>query len=105
MTATPLADELAPPQVDPAFERTTALVADVDRPDRFHAAYDEAWASLRGVHGGYQAAIAARAAAAVAPGRTVRTISTSFLRPGAVGPAVDVDVLRSTRSFTTAIVT
>jgi acyl-CoA thioesterase len=89
---------------DPEFLRTTELTA--DGADRFHATYDEAWASLRGVHGGYQTAIAVRAAAAAAPGRTVRTISATFLRPGQVGPAlVEVEVVRSTRTFTTAVVT
>jgi acyl-CoA thioesterase len=61
---------------------------------------------LRGVHGGYQTAIAVRAAEAVAPGRMVRTVAASFLRPGHVGPVVlDVTVLRSTRTFTTTVVT
>jgi acyl-CoA thioesterase len=92
--------------LDPAFVGTTALQPDASVPGRFHADYDERWSSLRGVHGGYQTAIAVRAAEALAPGRTIRTVTASFLRPGRVGPAVlDVDVVRSTRTFTTAIVT
>ena len=47
-----------------------------------------------------------RAAEAVAPDRAVRTVAVSFLRPGDVGPAVvNVDVIRSTRTFTTSLVT
>jgi acyl-CoA thioesterase len=93
------------PLLDPEFVRTTAL-APTDLPGRFLAAYDAEWTSLRGVHGGYQTAIAVRAAEAVAPARAVRTVSATFLRPGQVGPVVvDVDVLRSTRTLTTAVVT
>src|SRR5687768_8288187 len=92
--------------LDPAFVRTTALRPDPDRAGRFEANYDPAWASLRGVHGGYQTAVAIRAAEAVAPARAVRTATASFLRPGRVGPAVlDVEVIRATRTFTTTIVT
>lgn len=91
---------------DPAFVRTTAIGPDATVAGRFHAEYDGGWSSLRGVHGGYQTAIAVRAAEAVAPERVVRTVTASFLRPGRVGPAVlDVGVVRSTRTFTTALVT
>ena len=92
--------------VDPAFARTTNLEPDPSVADRFRAEYDSGWSSLRGVHGGYQTAIAVRAAEAVAPERAVRTVTASFLRPAVVGPAMlDVDVLRATRAFTTSVVT
>ena len=95
----------ADPLLDPAFVSTTELSPDPLRPNRFHGSYDADWSALRGVHGGYQTAVAVRAAEAMAPGRTVRTVTASFLRPGSVGPAVlDVSVVRSTRTFTTAIV-
>lgn len=97
---------LTSPTVDPTFEHMTAVTPDPDVPGRFHAHYDEGWASLRGIHGGYQTAVAVRAAEAMSPGRAVRTISASFLRPGAIGPAVlDATVVRTTRTFTTVLVT
>jgi len=91
--------------LDPSFVRTTAVVADPVVPGHFVADYDETWRSLRGIHGGYQAAVAVRAVEAVEPDRAVRTVAVSFLRPGEVGPAtLDVDILRRTRTFTTALV-
>src|SRR5688572_198512 len=91
--------------LDPSFVRTTTLTPDTEVPGRFHASYDPDWSSLRGVHGGYQTAIAVRAAEEVTPGRAVRTVAASFLRPGQPGPAVlDVEIVRSTRTFTTAVV-
>ena len=93
-------------ELDSAFVRTTTVAPDVAVPGRFHARYDPSWASLRGVHGGYQVAIAVRAATLVEPGRAVRTVTASFLRPGQVGPAVlDVEVVRATRTFTTTAIT
>jgi len=60
---------------------------------------------LRGVHGGYMTALAVRAAELTAPGRAVRTVSTSFLRPAEVGTAVlRVEHLRAGRSFATVAV-
>lgn len=97
---------LTSPTIDPTFHETTAITPDPVAPGRFHAHYDERWASLRGIHGGYQTAIAVRAAEAMSPGRSVRTVSASFLRPGAIGPVVlDATVVRSTRTFTTVLVT
>jgi acyl-CoA thioesterase len=62
----------------------------------------ENWASLRGVHGGFMTALAVRAAEAAAPGRALRTITTSFLRPADVGEAViEAEVVRHGRSLTT----
>jgi acyl-CoA thioesterase len=41
----------------------------------------------------------------MAPGRAVRTVAVSFLRPGQIGPVVlDVHLARHTRTFTTAVV-
>ena len=92
--------------VDPSFALATAVVADPVVPGRFHADYEDTWLSLRGVHGGYQAAVAVRVAEAMEPDRAVRTVAASFLRPGEVGPAIlDVEILRRTRTFTTAIIT
>ena len=86
---------------DSDFVHTTAVRADDATPNRLHADYDPGWLSLSGVHGGYQTAVAVRAAHAVEAERTVRTVSASFLRraqPGAV--VLDVEVLRRTRTFT-----
>lgn len=86
------------------FDRTTQLRGPSSADDRpsFEIDLHESWASLRGVHGGYMASLAVRAAEIVTPDRTVRTVTTSFLRPGAVGPArLDVDVLRNGRTFST----
>lgn len=104
MTTTP---PTTPPTArrDPTFEQTTSISPDPIEPNRFHVAFDPSWASLRGVHGGYQTAIAVRAAQVVAPTRQVRTVTATFLRPGQVGSAViDVEVLRTTRTFTTTVV-
>ena len=91
---------------DPAFAAATTLTADPAVAGRFGVTFDPGWLALRGVHGGLQAAVAVRAAEAMAPDRAVRTITASFLRPAEVGPAtVDVEVLRATRTFTTATVT
>ncbi len=60
------------------------------------------WASLRGLHGGYLAAVAVRAAEAALGGRAVRTVTTSFLRSATPGPAtIDIAQLRRGRSLTT----
>ena len=86
------------------FDRTTQLRPPVlaDGLTSFDVDLHESWTSLRGVHGGYMASLAVRAAERVTPDRAVRTVATSFLRPGAVGPAqLDVEVLRQGRSFTT----
>jgi acyl-CoA thioesterase len=92
--------------VDGGFVEATTVRADEDVPGRFHVDYEHGWTSLRGVHGGFQAAVAVRAAEAVEPELAVRTLSVSFLRPAEVGPAViDVDVVRRTRTFATALIT
>ena len=68
------------------FDRTTALIPIEDRPGEFLVDLDAGWSSLVGVHGGYMCALAVRAAEAMAPGREMRTMSTSFLRTGQRGP-------------------
>jgi len=103
---TSAAGTLTAGQADSHFDRTVAVQTDADgREDVFDVELDETWASLRGVHGGYMTALAVRAAESVAPGRAVRTVATSFLRPGEVGAAVlRVEQLRTGRSFTTVAV-
>ncbi len=94
------------PALDGAFVDATTPRADAVVPGRFHLDYGYDWTSLRGVHGGFQAAVAVRAAAAVEPDLAVRTLAVSFLRSGVVGPAVvDVDVVRRSRTFATTLIT
>src|SRR5687768_1600878 len=85
------------------FDRTTT-VGPTDRPGEFEVELDPGWSSLVGVHGGYLCALAVRGAEALAPDRTVRTITTSFLRSGEVGPAtLVVQELRRGRSMSTMV--
>lgn len=86
------------------FDRTLALVPSRARPGEFTVELDAGWSSLVGIHGGYMSALSvAGAEAAAGPDRSVRTVTTSFLRTGRPGPAtVTVDVVRSGRSITTA---
>jgi len=84
------------------FDRTTALQP-MGEVHRWGAELDDAWSSLRGVHGGYMAAIAVRAFEHAHPDREVRTVHVSFVRAGAVGPAeVSVETVRRGRSITVA---
>lgn len=86
------------------FDRTTQLTEVPGRPGEFRAELDGGWSSLVGVHGGYMCAIAVRGAESVAPGRSVRTVTTSFLRTGKVGPAtLSVREVRSGRTLTTVV--
>src|SRR3954469_11111782 len=92
------------------FDQTTTLrpipAGPVGGPQLFEIDLDPSWSSLIGIHGGYMAAISLRAVELVAEGRSVRTITTSFLRPGRVGPAeVAVEVVRTGRSLSTFAVT
>jgi acyl-CoA thioesterase len=69
---------------------------------RWRGELSERWASLVGIHGGYVAAVAARAIAeAVAdPDRPLRTLSAQFLRSPRPGPVeVDVTVERRGRTL------
>ena len=84
------------------FDRTTAVVPIDGRPGEFAVELDVGWSSLVGVHGGYMCAIAVRGAEAAAEDRSVRTVTTSFLRTGQVGPAtLSVRAVREGRSFST----
>jgi len=86
------------------FDRTTALIAVEGRPGEFLVDLAGGWSSLVGVHGGYMCAVAVRGAESLASGRLVRTMSTSFLRSGRVGPAVlSVREMRRGRSITTMV--
>ena len=70
----------------------------------FEIEITDAWASLVGAHGGYLAAIATQCGELVA-GRSARTVATTFLRPGRLGPAViRVRTVRSGRSISTLTV-
>jgi len=85
------------------FDRTTALQP-TSRPGEFAAELDAGWSSLVGIHGGYMCALAVRGAEALAVDRKVRTLTTSFLRTGAVGPAtLVVREVRRGRSMSTMI--
>jgi acyl-CoA thioesterase len=82
------------------FDKTTALSFDGGGQQAV-AELDPSWASLRGIHGGYLTAIAVRAAETRIAGQAVRTVTTSFLRPAAVGPLhVTVDDVRRGRNVT-----
>lgn len=73
---------------------------------RFEIDLDPSWSSLIGIHGGYMAAVSTRAVELVAERRSVRTVTTSFLRPGRVGSAeVAVETVRNGRSLSTFAVT
>ena len=88
------------------FDRTTALTRDAGDAFVVQAMLDESWSSLRGIHGGYLAALAVRAAETQLDGRAVRSITTSFLRPAAIGPArLTLTPLREGRNITTLAVT
>jgi len=97
-------EQLDVPSLDRThFDRTTRLYTSSGdaEPTSFDVDLHESWSSLRGIHGGYMASLAARAAERVVPDRAVRTVTTSFLRPGKVGPAqLAVEVLRNGRTFT-----
>jgi acyl-CoA thioesterase len=84
------------------FDRATTLSPVGGRPGELTASLDAGWSSLVGVHGGYLSALATRAAQAIVPDRAVRTLTTSFLRIGRVGPAsVTANELRRGRSVST----
>jgi acyl-CoA thioesterase len=84
------------------FDRTTAVVHDGSLSTRAHAHLDESWSSLRGIHGGYLAAIATRASEPLLDGASIRTLSTTFFRPAMVGPVeLELATRRAGRSLTT----
>lgn len=93
----------APPLT--GFDRDTAIEPVAGDATSFTADLRATWLSATGVHGGYQVAMAVRAAMAQAPGRRVRTVSTAFLRPGQPGPTTfTVTEIRAGRSLTTLVV-
>lgn len=86
------------------FDRTIAATPVDGSPGDFTIDLDPGWSSLVGVHGGYLCAVVVGAAESLAPFRTVRTITTSFLRTGQVGPAtVSVKEVRQGRTITTMV--
>jgi acyl-CoA thioesterase len=88
------------------FDRTTAVTPDARDSLVAHATLDDSWSSLRGIHGGYLAALAVRAAETQLAGREVRSITTSFLRPAAIGQArLTIAPVREGRNVTTLAVT
>ena len=85
------------------FDRATAVVP-TDRPGEFSVDLDPGWSSLVGVHGGYMCSLAVRGAESLATDRKVRTITTSFLHTGEVGPAtLTVREVRRGRSASTMV--
>jgi acyl-CoA thioesterase len=87
------------------FDRATTLTPTGDGRGTLSVELDAGWSSLVGVHGGYMCALAVRAANSVVQDRTVRTVTTSFLRTAAVGPALlSVSEVRRGRSMSTVIV-
>ena len=70
------------------FDRTTMVTRRLKEAGRFDVDLELEWGSPRGVHGGDQCAIAVRGAAALVPGREVRTFTTSFVRSARVGAAI-----------------
>ena len=94
--------QLTGPATLTEFDRTTAPIPRMDRPGEFSIDLDAGWSSLVGVHGGYMSALAVRAAESLVPGRAMRTMTTSFLRTGHVGPAtLTVREVRHGRTITT----
>lgn len=86
------------------FDRTTHLTPVPGSWGDFSVELDAGWSSLVGVHGGYMCAIAVRGAEALAPGRSVRTSTTSFLRTGQVGPAtLSIREVRAGRTISTMV--
>jgi acyl-CoA thioesterase len=86
------------------FDRTTSVAPVEGSPGEFAVELDQGWSSLVGVHGGYMVAIAVRGAESLVERRSVRTVTTSFLRTGSVGRAtLSVRVVREGRTLTTMI--
>lgn len=84
------------------FDRTTRPEVDPGERHTGTIELDAGWSSLRGLHGGYLAAIAVRFAEGHLVGHDVRTVLTSFLRPATVGPAqLSITAQRVSRGLTT----
>ena len=86
------------------FDRTTVVVPS-NEAGRFDIEFSAGWTALVGTHGGYLTAVVSRVAEAFVPGRTVRTLTTAFLRPGHAGPATArATTVRHGRSISTVVV-
>jgi len=86
--------------VTPRFRADSAVTRLSD--SRWRADLSERWSSLVGIHGGYVAAIAARAIdeAVGDPGRPLRTLSAQFLRSPRPGPVeIGVTIERRGRAM------
>ena len=85
-----------------AFDATTEAHRDPSGDGSLGIDLDPSWLSLSGIHGGYLTAVAVRAAAGHASGRSLRTATTTFLRSTRPGPAsLTVSTLRDGRSRST----
>lgn len=86
------------------FDRTTE-VRPADEAGRFDLELSDRWTALVGTHGGYLVALATKVAEAFVPGRSVRTVTTTFLRPGHSGPAsAHATSVRNGRTISTVVV-
>ena len=86
------------------FDRTTAVVPREGRPGEFTVELDAGWSSLVGVHGGYLCAIAVRGGESLIEDRSVRTVTTSFVRTAQIGSAtLSVRAVREGRTLTTLV--
>ncbi len=90
-----------------AFERATAVTADPEIADRFHAHIPQTWSAPDVPQGGTALAVATRAMQAALPGELpVRSVSCVFAAPVAAGDAeIDVTVLRAGRTVAQATAT
>lgn len=86
------------------FDRLARLHPVDGAPGTFDVELPVEWSSLVGIHGGYLTALAVRATERAVTDRSVRTITTSFLRPAPAGPArVRVIEQRRSRSISTVV--
>lgn len=86
------------------FDRTTVVVPSGEA-GRYAVELSAGWNALVGTHGGYLVALASNVAETFVPGRTVRTVTTAFLRPGHAGPAsARATSVRHGRSISTVVV-
>lgn len=80
------------------FDVTTA-VTETSTPGAFEVELSPAWESLVGVHGGSRVAVAVHGAERLVPGRSVRTVHSTFFRAAVPGPAqLIADVTHESRS-------
>jgi acyl-CoA thioesterase len=88
------------------FDETTRVTVTAPESGHMTAELSPAWASLRGIHGGYLNALAIKAALLIVGERAIRTVATTFLRPAGVG-LVDlaVEPIRRGKTLTNVAVT